>query len=1252
MTLENPKHRWVGGLSLIAVSLTSAALLSPFSEPPTDPQYAPACGPVPPCTVPPGQWNLRSDTRTTLATNKPGGISVDLAWSLSVGRPDVSAVVMDSGVNYDHVDLRNQIWLNRGELPAPNGAACVSPRPDAYDCNNDGVFNMLDYTGDSRITDAILPGDLTRSDLKVFEDGVDSDGNGYVDDISGYDMDDGDPDEYDHRDFGHGTGRNGFIVAEPNNGQGIAGICPNCRIANIRMDDTYVCRTEGTALGVIWAADNGHELVTMALGHTSSSSMSRAAFDYAYRKNTLAMSAIANEFHFHQGLVGVYDDVMAIGAVTYDTSGSPTSAAPATYVRKANFSNFGAHLEVVAPTDSLTTSHGSDNDNDSFAKSTGTSSAVPHAVGVAALIISRARDRIASGDLDDSGLALQDLSAQEVRQILNRTADDVIPSDDTAGYAVTAGWDKYTGYGRINAKKALDRVDSGKIPPEADINSPDWYTYNLPGVVAVQFYANNRWSGGYTWKLEVGDGLEPSSFTEISSGASSADQALSSANMANTHSVNWTTPAVTAFTAFTLRLTVTDNADAANTGEDRMAFYVRPADPQDHPGWPKRLVNGALPISAESFSTALVDLDNDNKLEIIVAGSGDGKVFAFHEDGAPVTGFPVMTNPPIGLPSPLAASDAFDGNAANGEVPITGASTLGGPAVGDIDRDGIQDICVGAYDGRVYCWNASGVMKPGFPVSVDLGQTRSQYPPNAFTNNLRGEAIIASLVLRNLDGDAAGTLEIVTVAMDQKLYAWHADGSRVVNFPVPMFDAALGDPSVQKAPKGAVATPVVANIDGDAAGTMEIVAGTNEGSGGATDGTGRVYAFSATGTLLPGWPVTPNSLAPDSLPIVAQGVGTSPVAANVDGGNDLEIMAMTFLGDPTLYKSDGTEVRSLVGTAGTGTASDTNEETPAGGAGGPATDDPSHGYVGNAAFGDLGSNGSLEYFNGSIGNGLVLNTVQGDGSVTNFEFYLSGWTASTGATATGYPRVLEGWQFFTAPVIADLSGDNVRDVAITSSGNFLHVFDNSGAEVTPGWPKRTGHWSVGTPSVGDIDDDGDLELVVADRLGYINVWDTPGAPCSADWRKFHHDEWNTGDYTADTLRPAKVSDLVLTQSGSQVQAVFTAVGDDGRCGNAASYRILVSGQPVADLPVPKAAGMQESLTFTGNAGGPLELSVLDEAGNASPPVLVGTGGGTGGDGGGGGRGGGRGGALPLAALSVLVAALGLRLRRSFRIRHE
>ena len=68
---------------------------------------------------------------------------------------------------------------------------------------------MRDYAGDPRVTDTNGAAPSTAATCASFADGVDDDGNGYVDDLSGWDADDDDGDEFDHRYFGHGTGRAG-----------------------------------------------------------------------------------------------------------------------------------------------------------------------------------------------------------------------------------------------------------------------------------------------------------------------------------------------------------------------------------------------------------------------------------------------------------------------------------------------------------------------------------------------------------------------------------------------------------------------------------------------------------------------------------------------------------------------------------------------------------------------------------------------------------------------------------------------------------------------------------------------------------------------------------------------------------------------------------------------------------------------------------------------------------------------------------
>src|ERR1041384_5575179 len=148
----------------------------------------------------------------------------------------------------------------------------------------------------------------------------------------------------------------------------------------------------------------------MSLGVLTSSRLLRGAFDYATRKNVLAVNASANEFSFHQNFTAVFDDVMAIGAVTADDRTHTTS-----WLQKANFANYGAHLDVVAPSDvpgaEMGISGGNPNNADYSQTASGTSSSTPHAGGVAGLVFARARDLINAGMLNVAPLALKDISA-------------------------------------------------------------------------------------------------------------------------------------------------------------------------------------------------------------------------------------------------------------------------------------------------------------------------------------------------------------------------------------------------------------------------------------------------------------------------------------------------------------------------------------------------------------------------------------------------------------------------------------------------------------------------------------------------------------------------------------------------------------------------------------------------------------------------------------------------------------------------
>jgi hypothetical protein len=194
------------------------------------------------------EWKLTSDqTGEPAIDSSPAelfgvkGMSVDLAWQVTTGRPDVLIAVLDSGIRWDDTgamqDLRRKVHLNRGELPLPRDAAGHTKpessaggaflNPDPYDLNDDGVFDVTDYANDARVTDANGNGLLDPQDLiRAFSDGTDDDGNGYVDDIAGWNFLDDDNDPFDEVSYGHGTGEAEDSTAEADNG-GALGTCPN-----------------------------------------------------------------------------------------------------------------------------------------------------------------------------------------------------------------------------------------------------------------------------------------------------------------------------------------------------------------------------------------------------------------------------------------------------------------------------------------------------------------------------------------------------------------------------------------------------------------------------------------------------------------------------------------------------------------------------------------------------------------------------------------------------------------------------------------------------------------------------------------------------------------------------------------------------------------------------------------------------------------------------------------------------------------
>ncbi len=154
-------------------------------------------------------------------TGQSGGtIDADIdapeAWDISTGSSEVIVALLDTGVDYTHIDLAANIWVNETEL---NG----SP-------------------------------------------GVDDDDNGYIDDIRGWDFadDDSDPMDYHY----HGTHCAGTIGGIGNNGEGVAGVCWNVKIMALKVFPNYgeTGFISGAIKAIEYAVDNGAKVSSNSWG--------------------------------------------------------------------------------------------------------------------------------------------------------------------------------------------------------------------------------------------------------------------------------------------------------------------------------------------------------------------------------------------------------------------------------------------------------------------------------------------------------------------------------------------------------------------------------------------------------------------------------------------------------------------------------------------------------------------------------------------------------------------------------------------------------------------------------------------------------------------------------------------------------------------------------------------------------------------------------------------------------------------------
>lgn len=280
-------------------------------------------------------WGLQNKgnnepTRSGDISTTPGKAGADVnalqAWNITKGSRDVTIAVIDTGVDYSHPDLKNQMWVNEAEA---NGT-----------------------------------------------EGVDDDGNGFVDDIHGYDFANNDGDPRDGH--SHGTHCAGTIGAE-HNSIGVAGVMANVKIVGVKfLTDSGSGSTANAIKSVDYATKLNVDIMSNSWGGGGFSQALKDAISRAKDAGILFVAAAGNS--------SSDNDSRPHYPSNYDVENVISVAAHNAQDSLASFSCFGKRtVHVAAPGRNIISTV----KNGGYAVYSGTSMATPHVSGVLGLLLAK-----------------------------------------------------------------------------------------------------------------------------------------------------------------------------------------------------------------------------------------------------------------------------------------------------------------------------------------------------------------------------------------------------------------------------------------------------------------------------------------------------------------------------------------------------------------------------------------------------------------------------------------------------------------------------------------------------------------------------------------------------------------------------------------------------------------------------------------------------------------------------------------------
>jgi subtilisin family serine protease len=264
-------------------------------------------------------------------------IQAEAAWLITQGDSDVVIGIVDTGVDIDHIDLKDNIWHNPGEM---------------------GI-------------------DALARDKS--SNGIDDDCDGYIDDWRGWDLygQDNDP----RPGVAHGTHVAGIAAAVTNNGIGVAGVAPHCKLMAIKTSpDAASDQIFYGYEGIVYAADQGAKVINCSWSGSGFSQAGQDVITYATQKGALVVAAAGNG-----GADQIGDNIDLTPEYPAAYTGVLAVASTGTSDAISYFSNYGYTVSVSAPGENILSTI-----PDNFLASyNGTSMASPIVAGVAALVASQ-----------------------------------------------------------------------------------------------------------------------------------------------------------------------------------------------------------------------------------------------------------------------------------------------------------------------------------------------------------------------------------------------------------------------------------------------------------------------------------------------------------------------------------------------------------------------------------------------------------------------------------------------------------------------------------------------------------------------------------------------------------------------------------------------------------------------------------------------------------------------------------------------